>query len=58
MVKCTLVLKHLTVTQIKFATLTDTYESVVVWEAMHVITGADTPEPQKANAEFIWRKHV
>ncbi len=33
--------------------------SVVVWEAMHVITGADAaPEPQKANSEFIWRKHV
>jgi hypothetical protein len=32
--------------------------SVIVWEAMHVITGADTTEPQKANAEFIWRKHV
>lgn len=33
--------------------------SVVVWEAMHVITGADaTPESQKANAEFIWRNRV
>ena len=33
--------------------------SIVVWEGMHVITGADAPpEPQKANAEFIWRKHV
>ena len=32
--------------------------SVVVWEAMHVITDADAPKPQKANTEFIWRKHV
>ena len=32
--------------------------SVVVWEAMHVVTGADAPEPQKSNSEFIWRKHV
>jgi hypothetical protein len=32
--------------------------SVFTWEAMHVITGADAPEPQKANSEFIWRKHV
>lgn len=33
--------------------------SVFTWEAMHIITGADAaPEPQKANAEFIWRKHV
>jgi len=32
--------------------------SVVVWEGMHVITGADSPEPQKTSSEFIWRKHV
>jgi hypothetical protein len=32
--------------------------SVFTWEAMYVITGADAPEPQKANNEFIWRKHV
>jgi len=32
--------------------------SVFTWEAMHVITGADAHEPQKANNEFIWRKHV
>ncbi len=33
--------------------------SIVVWEAMHFVTGADAaPKPEKANSEFIWRKHV
>jgi len=32
--------------------------AVIVWEGMHIITGADAPEPQKSNSEFIWRKHV
>jgi len=32
--------------------------AVVVWEGMHVITGADEPKPEQSNTQFIWRKHV
>ena len=32
--------------------------AVVVWEGMHVITGADEPKPKQSDKQFIWRNHV
>jgi len=32
--------------------------AVVVWEGMHVVTGADDPKPEQSKSQFIWRHHV
>jgi hypothetical protein len=32
--------------------------AVVVWEGMHVVTGADEPKSEQSNTQFIWRNHV
>lgn len=32
--------------------------AVVVWEGMHVVTGADEPKSEQSNTQFIWRNRV
>jgi len=32
--------------------------AVVVWEGMHVVTGADKPKPHHSSSHFIWRYYV